>query len=375
MNNSLFSGGGEHAKEGCCQGSSTESSPRHLLGLSDGCEGSLNKEKQSLYIHQQIAQQINPQDECNTGSVYHELQPCAPSSQMSSLSSPTSSISAMPGSAHQYSSDTCYYGNDAPRPPSSYFNSHNKMQLQQSPPFISASDGCFSSDHDHSSSYYHQHQQHLQGEPQRMLPYFPALASSMNSWVSQAEQHQEQQTTFHGYSHHAHLLHHNHQHPHPNHYHLDMATPFLGGHESPTSFVNSGDSGGQGRSSSNGSNVNTATMTPNKSNMLSPTLYPAPQNQPGVPLQRQTWLGAEAENPNTSNSSAVMAYHRSQHAFSGFSHHLQGQGHPYGHNKSRAMSQWTATGKSKITVTLYNGDMWAKFHEHTNEMIITKHGR
>ncbi|XP_059149969.1 T-box brain protein 1-like, partial [Physella acuta] len=36
---------------------------------------------------------------------------------------------------------------------------------------------------------------------------------------------------------------------------------------------------------------------------------------------------------------------------------------------------WTAKGKNNCVVSLYNGDMWAKFHIHSNEMIITKHGR
>ncbi|KAK0066310.1 hypothetical protein Bpfe_004431, partial [Biomphalaria pfeifferi] len=35
---------------------------------------------------------------------------------------------------------------------------------------------------------------------------------------------------------------------------------------------------------------------------------------------------------------------------------------------------WTVQGKNNCKVALFNGDMWAKFHAHTNEMIITKHG-
>lgn len=36
---------------------------------------------------------------------------------------------------------------------------------------------------------------------------------------------------------------------------------------------------------------------------------------------------------------------------------------------------WIARGKDKCVVTLNNGDMWAKFHALTNEMIVTKNGR
>lgn len=57
-----------------------------------------------------------------------------------------------------------------------------------------------------------------------------------------------------------------------------------------------------------------------------------------------------------------------------------GRGAEPGHRQARSVgagqpgSTWTAKGDS-CSVTLYNGDMWAKFHSYTNEMIITKHGR
>ena len=391
MNNSLPTGGsnpgGEgHNREGRGQGSSTNSSPRHLLGVSECSEG-------QQFVHQQ---QTSLQDECNipSGSVYHELQPYTPPSQMFPTPSLSSSTSAMQGSAHQYSSDSCCYGGgNTPRPLPSSFNPHHKQEQQQlqSPPFNAQPGGYFGSNHDPTASYYHQQQeqqQHFQGE-QHMMPYFPALASSMNPWAPQADQDQQQPVAESVYPqplHHPHVY--PHGHPYSQHPHSEMENPLSGDHKSPTSFINIVDPAAQGRASSNGSTGSTANTTAStiisnsngnisSNNAIPPALYPVPQYQSGMALPRQSWPGGpgdcESQSPNSS-SSAVMPYH-SQHVFPGFSHHLQGQGHPHGHGRSRAMSQWTATGKSKVTVTLYNGDMWAKFHEHTNEMIITKHGR
>ncbi|KAH9489986.1 T-box brain protein 1 [Bulinus truncatus] len=125
---------------------------------------------------------------------------------------------------------------------------------------------------------------------------------------------------------------------------------------------------------------------------LSPT-YPSPTY--GVPVRSANPEGSPHQRymftpPATSSSSSNgytrtehqdqtdpgHAYHWTHPAQGAVSHPLLTSSlvYPWG-SRLGERSKWTFEGKKNCRVSLYNGDMWAKFHVHTNEMIITKHGR
>ncbi|GFO44860.1 hypothetical protein PoB_007136500 [Plakobranchus ocellatus] len=377
MNNNLFTetgiSGREQSNEGRSQDGNSDSSlssPRHLLGISGCPKGHLEEDQQSFHAQQFMQQQQQHQDSCGTptGSVYHELQPYTPTSQQMFQLPASSSSSGFP----QQFSDSCCYSNSGQTLPASYYNHpHQKQQQQQQQQheqqrrlFNSGQAAYFASEAETSPGYYtHHQQQQLEGEQQRMLPYFPALASSMNPWP---DQHQ-QQLSDPGYpqtpmsQHHQHL-HHLQHHPH----HVDMEAPVMGDHNSPSSF-SIGDPTSQSVGHSKIARSSSGSGGAISSNMLPPVAYPLQHYQGGIMVTRsgRPASGSGAVDPE------ILPYHRGHHGYTGFSH--QGRHHSY--SRSHVTSQWTATGKGKVAVTLYNGDMWAKFHEHTNEMIITKHGR